>query len=239
MTNRWHAISLKLIILLFTLPVLFIAGCQHVQVWTQGNGSAAQHISKIVVIGFKPASFQGDAADDAQVPISNDRSHADPVLLGKAEHLTSRLFVMMGEHKGYELVNPESARLLSSRVTASEPDMGEFKAAGRIAVELKADAALVGYLYRWRDREGSDYAVNSPASVFFELFLINPEDSSFLWKGRFNKTQKSLNENLLDIRTFLKGKGKWMTADDLGGLGLDDLVKDLFIFIENGKGAEN
>jgi hypothetical protein len=37
-----------------------------------------------------------------------------------------------------------------------------------------------------------------------------------------------LNENLLDIKTFFKGKGKWMRAEDLAEIGLKHLVDDLF-----------
>jgi hypothetical protein len=68
---------------------------------------------------------------------------------------------------------------------------------------------------------------------------VTSDNASILWKGRFNKTQRSLSENLLDIRTFLKGKGRWMTADDLAGMGLKDLIDDLSLFMEEGKEGEN
>ncbi len=86
---------------------------------------------------------------------------------------------------------------------------------------------LIGHLYRYREREGTDFAINRPASVAFDLYLIRPDDGAVLWKGRFDKTQKSLSENLLDIDTFLRGQGRWMTAERLAELGLEDVLGKL------------
>jgi hypothetical protein len=49
-------------------------------------------------------------------------------------------------------------------------------------------------------------------------------DGEVLWKGRFDKTQTPLSENILDARTFFKGKGKWMTVESLADLGLSDML---------------
>lgn len=205
----------------------------------QGLESPGHAIKKIAVIGISPAGYQGDGADDARVSASRDTSSADNALLEKSYYLTSMLFEAMSGHEGYELISPDSAREASSRISASGEGPGDTETAGRVARELNADAAITGFLYRWKEREGSDYAVNNPASVFFDLCLVSPEDGSILWRGRFKKTQRSLSENLLDIRTFFKGKGKWMTANDLAGMGMNDLISDVFMFMEKGREAEN
>jgi hypothetical protein len=168
-----------------------------------------------------------------------DSSPQEQALIGKSLYLTSRLFDVMTEHKGYELVSPEITGESFSRIAASGQGTSNIEIAGRAARELQADAAIIGLLYRWKEREGSDYAVNGPASVFFDLCLVNADDGSILWRGRFKKTQKSLSENLLDIRTFLKGKGKWMAAEDLAEMGVRDLIDDLLLFMEKGKEGKN
>ncbi|KPK18505.1 MAG: hypothetical protein AMK69_24810, partial [Nitrospira bacterium SG8_3] len=89
---------------------------------------------------------------------------------------------------------------------------------------FSADALLVGNLYRWRERVGSDRGVDVPASVAFEISLIRPEDGAVLWRERFDKTQKSLSENLLEWNTFVRGRGRWMTAEELAELGLEDML---------------
>ena len=48
-----------------------------------------------------------------------------------------------------------------------------------------------------------------------------------LWKGRFDKSQQSLSENLFDMDTFVKGGGKWMTAESLAELGLEVLFEEM------------
>jgi hypothetical protein len=50
------------------------------------------------------------------------------------------------------------------------------------------------------------------------------EDGSLLWKGRFDKTRASLAEDLLDLKTFLRSKGRWMNVEDLAEMGLSELV---------------
>jgi len=209
------------------------------QAGRQGRESSGHAIKKIAILGLMPTAYQGDKADDARVPVSGDRSSADQALLEKSYYLTSMLFEAMSGHEGYELISPDSSREALSRISASGEGVGNFEIAGRVARELNADAAITGFLYRCKEREGSDYAVNNPASVFFDLCLVSPDEGAILWKGRFNKTQRSLSENILDIRTFFKGKGKWMTASDLAGMGLNDLISDIFIFMEKGKEAEH
>ena len=49
-----------------------------------------------------------------------------------------------------------------------------------------------------------------------------------------NKTQRSLSENILDMNTFLKGGGKWMRAESLAFLGMEELLGELL----KGKGVK-
>jgi hypothetical protein len=189
-------------------------------------------VKKIALIGFKTAIYKGNEADFAAI-------EGSPGLPENTAFLTSKLLEIMAEHKGCELLGTEITAPAFSGIASSGGRIGNLEIAGRTARELEADGAVIGLLYRWREREGSDYAVNSPASVFFELFLVSAENGSIMWKGRFNKTQRSLSENLLDIRTFFRGKGKWMTADDLALMGLNDLTKDLILFIEKGREEGN
>ena len=92
---------------------------------------------------------------------------------------------------------------------------------------FEADAILAGYIYRWREREGTDYAVDRPASVAFDLQLIRPTDGAVLWKMKFDKAQQSLSENILDLKTFLDGRGRWMTVEKLAMLGLRKALGDM------------
>jgi hypothetical protein len=63
--------------------------------------------------------------------------------------------------------------------------------------------------------------------VAFDLCLVGRSEGVILWKDRFEKTQKSLSENLFDFSTFVKSKGRWMRAEELAALGLEALVQNL------------
>jgi hypothetical protein len=133
---------------------------------------------------------------------------------------------MLVERGDYELISPNQAGTVYSKLLSSEDVLTDAQIFQRMG-QVFAAPVLTGYLYRWREREGTDYAVNRPASVAFDLCLIGRSDGAILWKDRFEKTQKSLSENLFDFSTFVKSKGRWMRAEELAALGLDALVENL------------
>lgn len=91
--------------------------------------------------------------------------------------------------------------------------------------ELKADAVLTGHVYCFRERVGYPLSVEKPASVAFGIYLVRTSDGSILWRGIFDRTQQSLFENLFQASSFFKGGGKWVTAEELAEIGIDELLK--------------
>ena len=61
----------------------------------------------------------------------------------------------------------------------------------------------------------------------FDLDLIRVADGAVIWGGSFDETQRSLFEDLFKLDQFLKRKGGWVTAEELGVLGLESLVEKL------------
>jgi hypothetical protein len=84
---------------------------------------------------------------------------------------------------------------------------------------------VLGYLYRFRERKGESFAVEQPASVAFEIHLIRVEDGALVWRGAFDRTQGSLMEDLLQISSFYREKGRWVTAEELAAGGLKEVLK--------------
>jgi hypothetical protein len=103
-----------------------------------------------------------------------------------------------------------------------EPLLNIFKKVGR---ELGADVLAVGYVYRYTERVGYEYSSEHPASVSFEIHLIKTIDGSIIWRGFFDKTQKSLMEDVFQISSFVRGGGKWMTARQLTEQGMIKIFK--------------
>jgi len=94
-----------------------------------------------------------------------------------------------------------------------------------VGSELGAEGIVIGYVYRFRERKGEPFAVEKPASVAFEIHLIRVEDGALVWRGAFDRTQGSLMENLLQISSFFREKGRWVTAEELAAGGLKEVLK--------------
>jgi len=86
--------------------------------------------------------------------------------------------------------------------------------------ELGAEGIVIGYVYRFRERKGEPFGVEKPASVAFEIHLIRVEDGVLVWREVFDRTQRSLMEDLLRVSSW-----KWVTAEELAAGGLEKVLK--------------
>jgi hypothetical protein len=96
-----------------------------------------------------------------------------------------------------------------------------------LARQEGADSIMVGYLYAFRDRSGGDYGVERPAHVAFELVMLQSGTGRVLWQRSFEETQKTLSEDLLQIKQFLKRKGKWVSAQEMAQSALEEILQSV------------
>lgn len=94
-----------------------------------------------------------------------------------------------------------------------------------IGKKLGADAILTGSVYKFRQRVGSDFAADAPASVGLDIDLIHVSTGQLIWQTRLDETQDYLTNNFMKIFTFFKRKGKWVTAEKLASSGLKDVLE--------------
>ncbi len=85
---------------------------------------------------------------------------------------------------------------------------------------------LVPELKRWRERKGSKWGVVEPSMVEFFFYLIDVKKKEVIRVFHFNKEQKALSENILEIKKFFKRKG-WITAKELFTEGVIKGLKEL------------
>jgi len=123
-------------------------------------------------------------------------------------------------------------RLEKVQETLSPSVMKQFEekplaTAVEVGKELNADYLFVGYLFRFQERVGSSIGVEKPASVGFDIHLIRLRDGKMVWEGRFDETQRPLSENLLKMGAFVRRKASWLKAEELSGVGMDEMLKKL------------
>jgi hypothetical protein len=212
--------------LLVLAGLLMYGGCHFQKTPASYEMHTAMPINKVVVDGFHTAMSQGVQPDIIRDPLSGTAFMAEPVSQSVANRMTDILYNRLAAEKGYEVVSPDQAKGVFSNIINSDKNvvMSPIEILQEVGNTFKAGAVLTGYIYRWREREGTDYAVNRPASVAFDLHLISPAEGTMLWKAKFDKTQRSLSENVFDMSTFIKSKGRWMTVEKLAMLGLQKML---------------
>jgi len=215
--------------LLMLLSLVLSFGCTHKKAAVPEEEPIVYRINKVVVVGFQAAISRGDQSDVIRDPLSGGIYSASPVARDVIVRMNEILFENLIAEDVYELVSPGQATGVYSRLVDSDRDMGTniIKILQEVGKTFGCDAVLAGHIYRWREREGSAIGVSRPASVAFDLHLIRPHDGAIIWRARFDKTQRSLTENLLDAGTFFESGGRWLTAEKLAVLGLEKALKDM------------
>ena len=138
----------------------------------------------------------------------------DDAQAGPGDHgpLPARALAGDLEKSGLGVVDPERVFGAASLAEAGHYDPAF---ASRLAGKLGARFVVLGALVRFRQREGSALGVTSPASVAYQVALVRAADKAILGTDRFDYTQQSLSENLLDLPRFLKAGGRWMTREEI------------------------
>lgn len=236
MSDRVYGKSLFTILSRIAFCVLVIGACHAKKVPVADLENEVAKIEKIAVVGFHAAMVEGQKAEVVR-DLSGSVYIAEAASEEGAEIMTDILFDYLVEDQRYKLISPSDARNVFSRIVDSDEHMekGRSEVLQEVGERFNSDAVLAGYIYRWRERKGTSIAVERAASVSLDLCLIRPGDGKVLWRGKFDKTQQSLTENLFDAGTFFHGKGQWMTVQELATLGLQKILADMSEAAEENK----
>ena len=226
MLKKGYNIQFSRYFLVFSLIVL-LGGCMAKDQGRSLYSGPPIESGKIVFLGFKPALSPGQEPTYFHNPMTGGSVRSEPVSQSLTDIISDKLYTLLADAKDYEFINLREIKKLTDPSLFEANSNDDIKIIQTIGKAVSADVALSGYLYRIHEREGSEYAADSPASVAFDIYLISVKDGQFLWKGSFDQTQKSLSENLLEFKTFLKFKGKWVDAGTLAEIGLKELVSNM------------
>lgn len=140
--------------------------------------------------------------------------------------LTSQLVSLLEKNNNFSILHSEGSKdIISGLATGADDRASYLKLYSEIGKRADADAVLIGHVFRYKDRKGRSLSVESPASVAFDLHLIHVQKKEIIWYGRFDETQRPLSENLLELDTFIKRGGIWITAEQMSMAGLEDMMR--------------
>ena len=222
--TKWTTRHVCLIILCCLISSLLFA-CQAKQK-VPVNRLENRSIGKIALLPVRNMLAIYGNGVNFRDPLSGTSFVIGDILPGAEVFLTEQLHAFLKNGNRFEVVAAgQASGAHMAQLAKAQPGQTELDSIVATGKSLKVDAVVFGRVYRFAQRSGGAFAVTSPASVAFSLFLIDTEAGSLLWNGHFKETQRSLFENLFDAGTFFKRKMKWLTAEELAQYGLDELMQ--------------
>jgi predicted small secreted protein len=192
---RTIKISLSLCLLMFGL-----SSCS-----TMSNGGKevqvpVQPLSCIAVI---PASTSVDKDDTI--------SYEDARLLERgAAHATSYMADQLSDNTKVRLIN--SAQMSVAVKEVSGGISGTIKALGE---KMNCEGVLITTIRRYVQRDGTELAVDTPASADFKMVLRHAPTGAILWSADFQETQQTLLSDIFSYNKMQKRGFHWVTAEEL------------------------
>ncbi len=78
------------------------------------------------------------------------------------------------------------------------------------------DLLIVPMVINWQQRDGGNMGVRTSAEVMSDIFLIDVRgEGNLVKRSHFNEKQISLTDNMLNLGTFVRRGGRWLTAEEL------------------------
>ncbi len=211
--------------LIGVLFIIFLSACKG-PVQIPESASEPFHFKKLMILPFQDmARIYGENVT-VQCRLCGNIFTTGKVDEGADSILTAHLVSLIHKMNDIELIPMSQAKGALSRILSGlEKELPEQELLIEIGRALEADAIMVGKVYRFIERDGTQYSAKSAASVAFDIVLIRVIDGSRVWNGHFTETQRSLFEDLFQFKKFFKRKGKWITAEEMALTGLSELLE--------------
>lgn len=175
-----------------------------VKISARGEFPAIRTLAVLPVVAS--ATTAGDAPAQAPAAVSQMLSNA------------------AARHAQWSVVAASSVREALRAIPAAEDPEAK---AGALAAAVHADAGLTAKIAHYRDRVGSDYGVSEPASVSLQILATPAGRKQATWRADYSFTQEPLAYNLWNFWGVLRGGPRWLTADELARIGIDEAVDRL------------
>jgi len=213
---------------LFLLCFIFIivSGCHHASgVSTTLKDDGKVVFKRLAVVPFQRVSPEDAAFKTVRCPVCGMVFATEQFPRDSEKIVEDIFFERLRAQKHLTLIPAERVAGMYERMTGGFHKVDSIKILTQVGTELEADGIVLGNVYRYRERKGYPYSAEKPASVAFEIHLIRVSDGAVVWRGVFDKTQKSLMEDIFQISSFVKEGGKWVTVKELTEEGMEEVLK--------------
>lgn len=154
-----------------------------------------------------------------EIPL--DDPTTDPLekenLLDGADFFYTTLKSQLKQSEVGKVIDPRELNLQINEVAGGMNGVIKF-----IGSQAQCNNVLVTNLDRFNQRQGGEYAVDSPASAAFELRLMQADSGNSLWSVSFSETQVSLLSNLFSFNKAQSRGFKWITVEQLVAKGVEE-----------------
>jgi hypothetical protein len=141
------------------------------------------------------------------------------------QFFTNHLMNSVKNRKGFLLLPASQAEGAKAELLADgKTKLNEKSLLVQLGQKVGADAVVTGSIYRFEERVGARYSVESPAAVAFEACLISTVDGTVIWSESYTERQISLSENLFGLGAFIRRKG-WVTAEEMASFALEEMMR--------------
>ena len=202
-----------------------LGGCRSSGPVTQLNGELAG-TETVLVLPFKNMAWLHGEGVNVRSPLTGKVFLTGPVADGADRLLTDMLLDALHRQTRFKTVpSSEAPAVLDALQSSSDEQRSPLKALAQTGRMLEADLVFQGYLYRFKNRVGKDYAAESPASVAFDLYLIDSRTQKVVWSAYFDETQQALTDDLRFIGTFFRRGARWITAEEMASDAMTEMFK--------------
>jgi len=222
------------------LALVFVgAGCSGSKVETKASNELPRyHVRSLVLMPFTAISTpQARDHEDLFVPAPESIRRSDISLAipsnvtprpkqtaGVPEYATEKVTQLfwkrLQDRRGLQVQSPGAvakAAAPDKELSGARPE----KAAAMMAQRLHADAAVMGMVTMYQEREGSRLGADPPAAVGFEVKVV-AADGQVLWVGGYYERQRPMTEDLIG---FLQ-RWTFVTAEELAEYGVREVMKE-------------
>lgn len=178
-------------------------------------------IRSAAVIPFLVKAHVREGKGLVEDPISGRFFVAGEIAPNAQRDLTDLLYQKMAAFPRLQLV---SRREIERATKVADFARDPVASAQKLGEAFGVEGVVLGWAFRYEERIGSAIAVERPASVSLAIHLVSVKEGRILWSGPFQETQQALSENILRLGAFFRRRGTWLTAKNLAGVGIDEVL---------------